>query len=233
MNASAFRLAGSRFEPWRRLLVTPAWHGVLAPATLVAATLLASLFATQYSHLDDSICQLGAQDRPQAWIMSLGFVVYAAFVVAFSRQIRCSLDSGWGRAASKALLLHAAYALLLAFVQANPKISGIEHNGEGAVHIFLARGALLLVWLAMLATAKHYWQTGSDALAAYAMAAIAIGALLGAAYVSQVAVEIDGVFERIMLLLVAGWFVALTLRLRRDALRSAADDNQAVANLAA
>jgi len=205
----------------------------MAPATLVAATLLASIFTTQYSHLDDSICQLGAQDRAQAWIMSLGFVMYAAFVVAFSLQVRRRLDSGWGGAASKALLLHAAYALLLAFVQANPRISGIEHNAEGAVHIFLARGAMLLIWLAMLATAKHYWQAGRDALAAYTMTAIVIGALLAAAYVSQVAVAIDGVFERIMLLLVAGWFVALALRLRRDALRSAADDDQAVADLAA
>jgi hypothetical membrane protein len=187
---------------------------VMAPVTLVIATLVASIFATQYSHFDDSICQLGAQDRPQAWVMNLGFVVYAAFVVAFATQVRRHLDSDWGRTASKALLAHAAYALLLAFVRANPQISGIEHNAEGAIHIFLARGAMVLVWLAMLATARHFLQTGQNVLAGYSFLAIAVGVALGVAYASQVAVEIDGVFERIILLLVTGWFVALSLRMR-------------------
>jgi hypothetical membrane protein len=231
MTGDAVRLPNGAATNLRLLSAAQTWSGVLAPATIVIATLLASLFATQYSHLDDSICQLGAQDRPQAWIMSLGFLIYAGFVALFALQLKRELDSSWGRAASKALLLTAAYASLLAFVQANPKISGAEHNTEGAVHIFLARGSLIFLWLAMLAVAKHYWLTGRDALSTYSAVAIVVGVALSAAYIAQIAVEIDGVFERIMLLGVTGWFVALSLRLRRDRLGRAADDNLAVADL--
>ena len=217
MTANVLRLATLSFQPWRLISYLQAWSGIIAPASLSIATLIAAISATQYSHLDDSICQLGAQDRPQAWVMSIGFILYAALVTAFALHVRLRLDSGWGRTAAKALLLHAAYALLLAFVQANSRTSGVEHNAEGAVHIFLARGAMVFVWLAMLATAKHYWQTGRDAFATYSLAAIGIGALLAVAYISRGAVEIDGVFERIMLALVVGWFVALSFRLRGPA----------------
>lgn len=165
--------------------------------------------------------------------MSAGFILYSAFVVALALQVRQRLDSSWGRTAAKALLLNAAYAVLLAFVQANPQISGAEHNAEGAVHIFLARGSVAFVWLAMLATAKHYSQAGSDGLASYSIAAIGVGIGLAIAYISQVAVAIDGVFERILIMLLVGWFVTLTFRLRRDGLRSAADADQPVADFAA
>ena len=214
-------------RPWgrlsgpRRLLLVQPWSGVLAPVTIVIAVVMASLFATQYSQIDDSICQLGAQDRPEAWIMSLGFLIYADCVAVFALRLRRDLDSSWGRAASKALLLHAVYAVLLAFIHANPRISGVEHNTEGAVHIFLARGSLVFVWLAMFAVAKHYSQSGRNGLSTYTAIAIGIGLVMATAYVSQVAVEIDGVFERIILLLVFGWFVALTFRLRRAELATA------------
>jgi hypothetical membrane protein len=216
------------------LLRAQSWSGVLAPATIVIATLIASLFATQYSQIDDSICQLGAQDRPQAWIMSLGFLIYAGCVAVFALRVRGDLDSGWGQAASKALLLHAVYALLLAFVRANPSISGAEHNTEGTIHIFLARGSVVFVWLAMFAVAKHYGQLGRNGLSLYTTVAIGVGLVLAAAYISQVAVQIDGVFERVMLLLIFGWFVALALKLRRSIwLRAAADHDEAVADLTA
>jgi hypothetical membrane protein len=217
VTGEAFGLATARSDASRFVSTARAWSGILAPLTIVLATVAASLFATRYSHLDDSICQLGAQDRPQAWIMGIGFVVYAGFVALFATRIGGELDSGWGKTASKALLLHAAYALLLAFVQANPKISGAEHNTEGSIHIFLARGSLIFVWLTMLCVAQHYRRLGRDALVTYSLAAIAIGVTLGIVYIAKLAVEIDGVFERVMLLLVLGWFVALSLRLRRDA----------------
>jgi hypothetical membrane protein len=204
------------------------WGGLLAPAVVGLTALVASLVATQYSHIDDSICQLGAQDRPQAWIMSLGFIGYAALVASFAARTRRELgESGWGRTASKAMLLHAVYVLLLAFVQANPAISGAPNNAEGAVHIFLARGAMAFLGLAMLATAKHLWLAGRDGLATakhlwlaerdglatYSVIALAAGALMAVLYISQAAVEIDGVFERVMLLLAAVWLVALSLRM--------------------
>jgi hypothetical membrane protein len=217
MTANVLRLATLSFQPWRLISYLQAWSGIIAPTSLSTATLIAAISATQYSHLDDSICQLGAQDRPQAWVMSIGFILYAVLVTAFALHVRHRLDSGWGRTAAKALMLHAAYALFLAFVQANPRISGVEHNAEGTLHIFLARGAMVFVWLAILASAKHYARAGRDALATYGFAAIGAGALLGVLYISQLAVEIDGMFERIMLLLVLAWFAALSLRLQRDA----------------
>jgi hypothetical membrane protein len=196
--------------------VAQMWSGVLAPALIVFAVLLASLFAKQYSHLDDSICQLGAQDRPEAWLMTLGFLIYAGLVSLFASHLRRELDSNWGRTAAKAMLLHAAYALLLAFVQANPKISGGEPNGEGAIHIFLARGSMVFVWLAMVSVAKHYGRSGRNAVSTYSILAIGIGLAMAVLYVGQFAVQIDGIFERVMLLSVLGWFVLLTLHLRED-----------------
>jgi len=124
-----------------------AFCGLLAPLVLAIFIIIAALITPDYSHISDTVSQLGAQGRPHPEVMSAGFILYGLLISGLAYSLYMLLGRKTG--AKLVFLFLAVYGIgvvLSGFFQDGSKAPGAEMNLESTLHsVFAMIGFLSLV----------------------------------------------------------------------------------------
>jgi hypothetical membrane protein len=175
--------------------------GVVGPVAFVAAWAIGGALAEGYSPRDDAISELAAVGATTRPLMTAGFVLFGAGMIAFSR----ALERGPAVAA-------VAAGVCTIGVAAVPLDAGYD-----GLHGALA-GAGYAALVAVPATAAMRLRPSSGAVAA------AVAVVAGACLVASVVVTgPNGLFQRLGLTLVDAWLAVTAVRMwRRRSVRARA-----------
>jgi hypothetical membrane protein len=183
--------------------------GVAGPLVFVATWVLCGAATDGYSPVDEAISELAAVGAPTRVAMTAGFVAFAAGVGWFALACRRALP-GWSWLA---LALAAAATLGAAIFPL-----GEDGTDFDAAHgAFAGLGYAFLVMAPLLVVGPH--RRAGDGRRA--VAAIVVGLFAAACLVASVAVEANGLFQRLGLTVVDAWIVVLAVTIRRSAGRPA------------
>jgi hypothetical membrane protein len=132
--------------------------GIIAPLQIVVFILIAGALTPGYSHLSDTISQLGALGQPQPLVIGLGLVLYGLLVNAAALGLyRLSPPSAAAKLTLVALCAHGASVLLAGVFRDQPWGPGVHVTVGGTLHGYLALIAFgtLAVGIFAFARAVH------------------------------------------------------------------------------
>jgi hypothetical membrane protein len=167
----------------------PAWlaagtmAGVIGPAAVTAAWIIASLLQPGHPFTQIQISGLAAPGARDPWIMIAGFLVLGASLIAFGMALRRQLGES-GQAGPGPLLIQIAGALTLAvgllrrdhmLLTTGPESwHNYAHNVvSAALYLLLIAAPLTLAWR-LRAEPRSRWVSGPLALAAVVSAVILV-----------------------------------------------------------
>jgi Protein of unknown function (DUF998) len=198
-----------------------AWLAVIAQAMFVGAWILAGALEPGYSHLQQTISELGGTFAEHPWIANAGFVVLGASMVALAVALYAVLPAGPARAFSVGLFAACGLGMgLIAFLPidcsfgTNDRCDELLSSGALSwqteahewVGVFLRLG-LVATPFALAATLRP------RPVALAALGAGLVGLLIGLPVFgwSTSDASPDGLLERIDLLLLQTWLVLVAL----------------------
>lgn len=131
------------------------WMGALAPI-LVAVIVLASASLTPgYSHVSDTISQLGAREAPHPMLIQIGLVGWGLLLEGLAWGLYRRLGKGSGaRSVLVLLMVSGASVQLAAIIRDDPNVPSAASTIGGAVHGFLATLAFAGLLAAIVAFAR-------------------------------------------------------------------------------
>ncbi len=108
---------------------------------------VAALLTPGYSHMSETISQLGAQGRPHPEVMSTGFIVFGLLVNGFAYGLYRRLqDHAGARIVWILLTIYGIGVSLSGIFQDGSKAPGTETNLESTLHsVFAMIGFLALI----------------------------------------------------------------------------------------
>ncbi len=187
--------------------------GALAGPALVGFILAAAASTPGYSHLSETVSQLGALGRPHPEIMSVGFGVFGALVCLFAAGVRGALPEGRGRTSAwLGLLIFGAAVALTGIFQDHDLRDGVAPSTEGDLHTLFATVAVLGLLIALLGTTRASnlpKPLGRASLVAF-VAVLGLGA---ASVVSPG--DIVGLVQRALYAVTVIWMAAVSIGLLR------------------
>jgi hypothetical membrane protein len=186
----------------------------LIAAPVFAAFVLAATWATPgYSHVSETISQLGADGRPRAGIIDAGFVVSglltAAFAIGVYRWIR-------GRPASKAALaalLVNATGIVLSGVFADNPATREALTTENRLHHLVGQVSFVAGVTAMVAFAfGSYSVPGWRRLAAFTLFVVFADVILAAVFYFDLLSPWRGALQRTFFAVALLWTTMVSVR---------------------
>jgi hypothetical membrane protein len=128
--------------------------GAIAPAVIAAFIIAGWLITPGYSHISDTISQLGAQGRPHPWVMNSGLIIYALLTLGFAYGVYRILGHSTGaRAILFFFAIYAVCIILTAIFQIELKTPEEITNLEGTLHSVFALIAFsaMIIWMMIFA----------------------------------------------------------------------------------
>lgn len=132
---------------------------MIAPPLIVVFIVIAAILTPGYSHISETVSQLGAQGRPHPEVMSAGFVVYGLVINGFAYALYLQL--GKTRTitlAGLSLVIYGTGVLLTGIFQDGPNLPYIEPNLESALHSLFAMIGFFGLVVGMLIFARAVYR---------------------------------------------------------------------------
>ena len=189
--------------------------GMAAPPLLVAFIVVAAAVTPGYSHISDTVSQLGAQDRLYPWVMSMGFIVYGLLIFCLNYGLYRESRRGLAPKASfVSLSIYGLGVLLSGFFQDSSKAPGVTANLESNLHSIFAMigffGLVVGMWLfARMVHLDPNWR-------GYTQLSISIAVLnlgLSLLFLMEGFRSFEGLLQRSFYLLTLVWISAVSWRL--------------------
>ncbi len=205
--------------------------GVVAPSVFAAFVMAATVVTPGYSHLSQSVSQLGGQGRPHPEVMNTGFFVYALLIGVFASGLSRQLGhDGWARLAWGSMVVYAFAVVLCGIFQAGSKATGTYGNVEDNLHVTFAVVTFITFTVSMLSLSmtarrdpawRHLW------LVSLVLAAVNMP--LAVAFQLRWAPSLEGLVQRCVFGTCVVWLQAVSLNSYRLASRvSTAPASQAM-----
>ncbi|MDG6106091.1 DUF998 domain-containing protein [Dactylosporangium aurantiacum] len=188
-------------------------------AVFAAATVIAGALYPGYSHQREAVSQLAATGSPGAPVMIVGFLALAAGTVAAGLALRRLLPAGAAGRTAGALMVVAG-ALLVVAGLARPACSdwigactAAERAGtlplRHVVHNLVSPLVFVLLIAAVLTLARGLARNGARRLAWPSLAVGLVSCVTLAALVTGAVPAAPGLLQRLFLLVLFGWIVAV------------------------
>lgn len=212
-------MAKDRIQPNRvqKLLAT---CGIVGPVlyTIVLATL--GLLQPDYSHITQSMSELGEVGAPNATIMNIaGFILLGLLIIAFAFGLHRCISEGKGSKIGPALVAVSGAALVMTGIfPCDPgcvdvSIVGITHS----VFAMIAAFAMTLAPLVIIPRLKRdaRWQS----YLAYSLVTVVVALALSAVYGLNIFEQWNGALQRISMGVPLIWMEVMAIRLLRLSIR--------------
>lgn len=193
--------------------------GALALPIIALFIFAATLVTPGYSHVNDTISQLGAQGRPRPWVANTGIFLYGVLVLAFAYGLSLHIGkSVGGRALSALLAINAMAAMFAAMFQAAWGEAELEPSVLGdSVHQLAARVGFMALTTTMLllpavVRRRSEWQGILWMLTAVAILALVAGLL----FLLNVFPGYSGVVQRCFFAMCGIWLELVALQILRS-----------------
>ena len=193
--------------------------GALAPLMMVAFLIVAGLLTPGYSHVADTVSQLGADGRPHPEVMNAGFIAYGLLINGFAYGLYRQLGRGKGaKAIWVSLGISGAGLLLAGIFHVDPKMLGAPPADspvtlEGGLHAGFAQVAFLAFAVAIMIFA---WTVSLDpawrGFTGMSLAVVFLYSVVAVMFWSDVAVSIEGALQRSFFGIAVVWVEAVSLR---------------------
>ena len=204
-------LVPSKHERTSRLLLL---CGVAAPPVLVIFIAVAALVTPGYSHISETLSQLGAQGRPYPEVMSTGFIVFGLLVNCFAYGLYQLLQNQTGsRIVWLLLTIYGTAILLSGIFQGVPKAVSTATNLESTLHgVFAMIGFFALVAgmgaFARLVSRDPKWPKFMPLSITIAVLNLGLSLL----FVMEGLNSVEGMLQRLFCAISLFWIVAVSLR---------------------
>jgi len=188
--------------------------GVVAPPILIVFIIVAALVTPGYSHVSETISQLGAQGRPHPEVMNAGFIVFGLLVNGFAYSLYRRLQNHTGARILWALLtIYGTAVLLSGIFQDASKVPGAESNLESTLHSVLAMiGFFALVagmWVfARLVHRDPWWRKFTPLSIAIAVLNLGLSLL----FLVEGLGSVEGLLQRSFYAISLFWIEVVSLR---------------------
>ncbi len=188
------------------------WVGVFAclGASAVATVLAPLLMPDSYSWIRHTVSRSGAQGVDGAWLARLGFVLFGLGVI----WMAALSARRWGRWATAAHACFGVAMIAAAAFSSSARQAGMAHDStEDRLHVFAAGMTAISFMLGVLAVHLRRRQVH---VAVQLFDFIAIAATAFASFAIVHLGNIDGVLQRIMLVIAYLWYTTEAMRVSRD-----------------
>jgi hypothetical membrane protein len=184
---------------------------------IVSIIVVAGLLTPGYSHLSDTISQLGAQGRLHPGLMNTGFIIYGVLIIGFSYALYRQL--GYSTAARVAWLMLTMYGvgiILAGIFRDFPDGTNTVINLEGILHNVFATAAFFALLGGMLMFAKIvYHRPAWHGLTWFTIAIAAFNLVLSLIFITEVFVSVEGGLQRLFYFTSLVWKELVSIRLFR------------------
>ena len=188
--------------------------GLAAPVALTTFVVWGTVATPGYSQLSHTVSQLAAQGRPHPAIMSAGFVATAALMMGFGYGMHRLLGRSLSAKAVGLLAgLHAFGLVMVAVFRDDMKESTAAASVGGMLHTAFALLAFLALALAMVAFAWTVHKApGWRFLAFLSLAIMLLLCASGLSFLFLQSGPLEGLAQRLFLMLFMVWVVAVASR---------------------
>jgi len=185
---------------------------------LVAFLVCAVLATPGYSHMAETISQLGAQGRPHPEVMNTGFIICGLLTSSFGYGLYRVLGRGTGAKAVWLLLGISGVGIILSGIfQTDPKALDTPATLEGTLHSVFATLAFLPLTIAMVVFSKVvYRDLAWRGLARMSVAIAVLNLVLSLMLMLGAFPQIEGALQRAFLITSLIWMEAISLRSSRQ-----------------
>jgi len=191
--------------------------GVLAPPVLAVFVIAAAAVTPGYSHLSDTVSQLGARGRPHPEVMNAGFIVYALLLSGFAHGLYRHLGRSTGARAVWLLLTICGLTIILsAIFQDDSMALGDVTTLEGILHGVFAQIAFFALVIGMTVFARVvYLKPEWRCFTQFSLAVVVLNLVLSLMFLIEVATPVEGALQRSFFGLSLAWLLAVSLRALR------------------
>ena len=195
--------------------------GIIGPVLFTIVLVTLGLLRPGYSHITQSMSELGEVGAPNAIIMNIaGFILLGHLMVAFAFGLHRGISEGRGSKIGPALVAVAGTALVMTGIFpcdpgcADVSMVGITHS----VFAMVAAFAMILAPLAIFPRLKgdNRWQSHL----AYSLVTVVVALTLSAVYGLNVFEQWKGALQRISMSVPLLWIEIMAIRLLRLSIRS-------------
>ena len=184
---------------------------------LVAFIIGAALVTPGYSHVSETVSQLGAQGRPHPEVMNTGFIVYGLQINCLAYGLYRWLGRHTG--AKMVWLLLGAYGtgvLLSGIFQDDSKALGTPATLEGTLHSVFAMVAFFALVIAMVMFARIvYFYPAWRNIALLSLVIALLNLALSLMFLMEVFGSVEGLLQRFFYVISLVWVEAVSLRCLR------------------
>ncbi len=188
--------------------------GLAAPVVLTAFVAWGTMATPGYSQLSHTVSQLAAQGRPHPAIMNAGFIATAALMMGFGYGMHRLLGRTLGAKAVGLLAgLHAFGLVMVAVFRDDMKESAAADSAGGMLHTAFALLAFLALALAMVAFAWAVHKAPAWRFLAFlSLVIMLLLCALGFSFLFLQSGPLEGLVQRLSLMLFMVWAVAVASR---------------------
>ena len=195
----------------------PWFCGVLAPPVGAAFVISTALLTPNYSHISETISQLGAQGRTHADVLNAGLIVFGLLMTGFAYGLfRALRRNAATRLIWLSLSVYGAGILFSAVFQGDSRTLGGPVTLEGSIHVALVMVAFLGLEVGTIAFAAAVYSLPTWHRVAQVSVAIAVvNLVLALAFLLEAADPVDGLLERTFYVISLVWVEVVSLRALR------------------
>jgi hypothetical membrane protein len=188
--------------------------GMLATIVIVVAVFVAAAFTPGYSHIANTVSQLGAWQRPHPWIMNSGFILFGILIIGLSFGLYRQTQ----RRYLSPLLLTGLSVFGLGII-----LAGIFHDGpkgqdnlESNLHSLFALIAFFglvagMIFFALAVRRSSDWHGYMRA----SIIVVVVDLTFSTLFMLEALSPIEGLLQRLFYAPALGWLFAVSWRLRR------------------
>lgn len=190
--------------------------GLVAPVVLTVSVAVATAATPDYSHLSETVSQLGAQGRQHALVMQVGFVVYGLLISALAIGLRSLSRSSSAKLSSLLLALYGGSVLLTGLFQDGPNGPNAQRNLEDALHGAFGQMAFFAFVLSVLSFARAARSDSAlQDMVVPSLVVVVADLVLGLLFLLEAYRPLEGLVQRLSFGISLAWIVAVSLRSRR------------------
>ena len=188
--------------------------GAIAPPVLVVFLISAALVTPGYSHLSETVSQLGVRGRPHPEVINAGFIVYGLLINGFAYGLYRQLRRHRGAKTIWLLLAISGVGILLSgIVHADWEGLDAATTLEGTVHSVFAQVAFFafaiqIIVFARIVYLKPVWRGFTQ----LSVAIVVVDLVLSLMFLMEVSRSVEGALQRSFLGLSLVWVEAVSLR---------------------
>jgi len=188
--------------------------GGAAPLVMVVFIITAALVTPGYSHLSETVSQLGAQGRPHPEVMNAGFIIYGLLINGFAYSLYRRLERHTGAKTVWLLLgIYGTGVLLSGIFQDDSKALGTVATMQGTMHSVFAMIGFFALVIGMVVFARIvYLNPAWRGFMQFSIAIAVLNLVLSLMFLIEVFGPVEGLLQRAFYAISLVWVEVVSLR---------------------